>query len=365
TPMPLRRSSSSCCRRGRVAPSTSTVPAAGCSSPVSAASSVDLPLPDGPSTAVTLPRGTTRSMASSTVRPPRSRRTSVRRTAGRSECIGVQWGRSGKSGKAWPSAAEWRRSGPALSQLGRGFRIDRRERPGGRPSRSGMHAALPTGDLRRCDGSPAHCMAMPTAPDFRLYHSNALEVLAGLLAEETVRLPADGDWLRPDLVLVPQHSMRRWLQQALAERLGICANLRFVTPGEFVDMAVDANLGTAPPEDRLGPEVLRWHLLHALQQSPPAALAAFLGNAALDNVGLRNGEAAIDPLKPWSLAGALADTFEKYQAWRRDWLLAWERRAPADDWQATLWRQVARGRQHRARRIDAYLQRFGAHGEPP
>ena len=208
-------------------------------------------------------------------------------------------------------------------------------------------------------------MAMPTAPDFRLYHSNALEVLAGLLAEETVRLPADGDWLRPDLVLVPQHSMRRWLQQALAERLGICANLRFVTPGEFVDMALDANLGTAPPEDRLGPEVLRWHLLHALQQSPPAALAAFLGTAALGNVGLRNGEAAIDPLKPWSLAGALADTFEKYQAWRRDWLLAWERRAPADDWQATLWRQVARGRQHRARRIDAYLQRFGAHGDPP
>jgi len=202
-------------------------------------------------------------------------------------------------------------------------------------------------------------MAMPTAPDFRLYHSNALEVLAGLLAEETVRLPADGDWLRPDLVLVPQHSMRRWLQQALAERLGICANLRFVTPGEFVDIALDANLGTAPPEDRLGPEVLRWHLLRALQQSPPAALAAFLGNS-----DRRNGE-AVDPLKPWSLAGALADTFEKYQAWRRDWLLAWERRAPAGDWQATLWRQVARGRQHRARRIDAYLQRFGTHGEPP
>jgi exodeoxyribonuclease V gamma subunit len=201
---------------------------------------------------------------------------------------------------------------------------------------------------------------MPTAPqlqspDFRLYHSNALEVLAGLLAEETARLPADGDWLRPDVVLVPQHSMRRWLQQALAERLGICANLCFLTPGEFVDLALDANLGKAPPEDRLGPEVLRWHLLRALQASPPAALAGFL----------HAGEVDADPLKPWSLAGALAETFEKYQAWRRDWLLAWERRAPADDWQAALWRQVARGRQHRARRIDAYLQRFGTPGEAP
>ena len=76
---------------------------------------------------------------------------------------------------------------------------------------------------------------------------------------------------------------------------------------------------------------------------------------------LRDGE----PLKAWSLAGALADTYEKYQAWRRDWLLGWERRAPADDWQASLWRTVARGRQHRARRIDAYLARFGAGDEAP
>src|SRR5690606_4107630 len=57
---------------------------------VSAASSVDLPLPDGPSTAVTLPRGTSRSIPDSTVRVPRSRRTSDRRTA--MSCVGVATG---------------------------------------------------------------------------------------------------------------------------------------------------------------------------------------------------------------------------------------------------------------------------------
>ncbi|HMB43145.1 MAG TPA: exodeoxyribonuclease V subunit gamma, partial [Luteimonas sp.] len=187
---------------------------------------------------------------------------------------------------------------------------------------------------------------MPAASDFRLYHSNALEVLAGLLAAAVASVPDDGDWMRPDVVLVPQASMRRWVQQALAERLGICANLQLLTPGEFVDRALDANLGPAPAADRLAPDALRWHLLQALQQAPPAALASFL----------RDGDA----VKAWSLAGALADTYEKYQAWRRDWLLGWERRAPADDWQASLWRTIARGRQHRARRIDAYLARFGA-----
>jgi len=193
---------------------------------------------------------------------------------------------------------------------------------------------------------------MPSAPDFRLYHSNALDVLAGLLAEEAAKLPADGDWLRPDIVLVPQFSMRRWLQQVLAERLGICANLTFLTPGEFVDFALDQNLGPAPEEHRLAPETLRWHVLRELQLRPPAALDAFLDKPAL-------GEG--EPRKAWSLANALAETFEKYQAWRRDWLLGWERmehaRQAPDDWQAALWRRIGPGRQHRARRIDDYLRR--------
>jgi exodeoxyribonuclease V gamma subunit len=194
-------------------------------------------------------------------------------------------------------------------------------------------------------------MPMPATPDFRLYHSNALDVLAGLLADEIAKAPADGDWLRPDVVLVPQFSMRRWLQQVLAERLGICANLRFLTPGEFVDQALDANLGPAPDADRLAPDSLRWRLLRELETNAPPQIARF----AADHDAMRN----------WTLAGALAETFEKYQAWRRGLLQRWEAGAEPDDWQATLWRRVARGRQHRARRIGDYLQRVGAEARPP
>jgi exodeoxyribonuclease V gamma subunit len=191
-------------------------------------------------------------------------------------------------------------------------------------------------------------LAMQGRPDFRLYHGNALDVLAGLLAADIARAPADGDWLRPDVVLVPQFSMRRWLQQALAEATGICANLRFLTPGEFVDLALDANLGPAPAADRLDPDTLRWHVLREVERRPPPALARFLDDG--------------DIAKAWSLANALADTYEKYQAWRRDWLRAWEQRPPKDDWEATLWRNIARDRAHRARRIGDYLARFGDRG---
>src|SRR3546814_8999975 len=78
--------------------------------------------------------------------------------------------------------------------------------------------------------------------DFRLYHSNALDVLAALLAEE-LRAPAPGaPLLVPDTILIPQVAMRRWLQATLAARHGIAANLEFLTPGEFVQRALDANV---------------------------------------------------------------------------------------------------------------------------
>ncbi len=56
-------------------PNRVTSPATGRSSPVSAASRVDLPLPDGPSTAVMLPCGTCRETSRRIVRPLRSMRT--------------------------------------------------------------------------------------------------------------------------------------------------------------------------------------------------------------------------------------------------------------------------------------------------
>ena len=191
-------------------------------------------------------------------------------------------------------------------------------------------------------------MTPPKAPDFRLYHGNALDVLAELLAD-ALRTPAPGQsLLAPDTILIPQAAMRRWLQATLAQRHGIAANLEFLTPGEFVARALDGNLGKT--DDDLAAASLHWHLYAAL--SDPALLAK---PAMAQLAAYMAGD---DPLKPWALAGELAKVFEKYQAWRRDWLLRWEAGADRDDPQAILWRVVAAGRNHRVRRIQAYLARF-------
>ena len=195
------------------------------------------------------------------------------------------------------------------------------------------------------------------APDFRLYHSNALEVLAGVLAE-VLRTPAPGaSLLEPDVVLIPQVAMRRWLQATLAARHGVAANIAFLTPGEFVAQVLAANAEPGEAEaDELDAAALQWHLYAALVDRDllaQPALSAIAAHVAGD-----------DPLRAWSLAGELATVFEKYQAWRRDWLLRWEAGADPDDPQAILWRRVARGRPHRARRIQRYLDRFAAADAP-
>ena len=93
------------------------------------------------------------------------------------------------------------------------------------------------------EGALIHNMAMHKAPDFRLYHSNSLDVLASLLAH-ALREPAAGQpLLAADIVLIPQVAMRRWLQSTLAAEYGIAANLEFLTPGEFVAKALKANIG--------------------------------------------------------------------------------------------------------------------------
>ena len=190
--------------------------------------------------------------------------------------------------------------------------------------------------------------------DFRLYDSNALDLLAQLLAAELARPAAGQSPLEPELILIPQVAMRRWLQATLAEQYGIAANLEFLTPGEFVARALKANV---PGEkDDLDAASLQWQLHAALgdaalmAQPPMQALAAYLGDG--------------DALKRWSLAGELGSVFEKYQAWRRDLLLHWEQGGDGADAQAVLWRQIAAGRNHRARRIQAYLDGFEGDGQP-
>src|SRR6476659_8277621 len=118
---------------------------------------------------------------------------------------------------------------------------------------------MPEPRVARAATSCGKMTRMAAASDFRLYHSNSLEILAALMAEELRRPAAGQGLLAPDVVVIPQPSMRRWLQATLAQAHGIAANIVFLTPGELVAQVLDANVdGRA---DDLDAEAMRWRLL--------------------------------------------------------------------------------------------------------
>ncbi|MEA3220867.1 exodeoxyribonuclease V subunit gamma [Immundisolibacter sp.] len=175
-----------------------------------------------------------------------------------------------------------------------------------------------------------------------IHRSNRLERLADRLCE-VIAAPL-GAPLAPETILVPNPGMARWLSLAVAQRLGVAANLDCVFPAAFVWRvlrAQDAGLPPTPPAEQ-GP------LLFGL-------LAAFAGPDRPAEV--ERYLAADDGLKAWQLARRLADCYQRYQVFRPDWLAAWEVGADAG-WDARLWRQLAAGRPHQGRLLIDLAQRL-------
>jgi len=165
----------------------------------------------------------------------------------------------------------------------------------------------------------------------KLYQSNRLEKLTDLLAaviSEPLQSP-----LTPETVVVQHPGMGRWLSLRLAERLGICANIRFPLPAGFIWEMFRHLLDEVPEHNRFEPTVLRWRILGLLDELESHPLfkpvQAYLKDA--------------DDLKRLGLVKRITEAFDQYLIYRPDWILAWERgesAAQGDVWQAELWRQL-------------------------
>ncbi len=163
----------------------------------------------------------------------------------------------------------------------------------------------------------------------QIHFGNRIEGLADALAATLAVAPPAAP-LEPETIVIGHVGMDEWLKRALAERLGIAANLEFQQPAAFVWRmlrARDPDLPRSSPLDR-GPLV--WRLYAALgEPGQPAEVVDYL----------RAG----DELSRFELAEALAGVFEQYQIYRPEWILDWEAGESQSDaaWQAALWRRIA------------------------
>jgi exodeoxyribonuclease V gamma subunit len=164
-----------------------------------------------------------------------------------------------------------------------------------------------------------------------LHRSNRLEALADALAA-ILSVPADGV-LAAETVVVQSLGMRRWIQLGLAQRAGVAMNVRFPFPAGFADEVLRAALPEEPATSAFSREVLPWRVLGLF----PELLAR---PAFAELRGYAEGEPRA--LKTFQLAQKVAAVFDRYIAYRPEWLLDWQK-GREDHWQAQLWRELVRG----------------------
>ncbi len=168
---------------------------------------------------------------------------------------------------------------------------------------------------------------------FTLTQSNRFEYLLDrLLANLAAEAP--GPFEAP-VVIVPSTAIRRRVELAQADRVGVCANLEFAYLAQWLWQQV-GRVVEVPATSPFAPAVLAWRILARLEEPAFAAahprLGAYLAGA--------------DPLMRFDLAQTVARVFDHYLTYRADWLAAWLagrslNLGEDEDWQAALWRRLA------------------------
>jgi exodeoxyribonuclease V gamma subunit len=175
-----------------------------------------------------------------------------------------------------------------------------------------------------------------------LVHSNSMQALAERLAERLAGAAADV--LEPEVVVVPSAGVARWLKYRLAERHGVCANVEFPYPAQFIWRLFASLLPEVPDTSPFDASVMTWRLYGLLGRLsserpdlPPAfgRLHAYLTRS--------------DARGRLELASRIAALFDQYLVYRPDWLQRWaaaQAVLPGLDedeaWQAALWRELLR-----------------------
>ena len=169
--------------------------------------------------------------------------------------------------------------------------------------------------------------------------SNQLEFLLTSLLQRLQRTPASP--FTPDEIIIPSAAMRRKIDMAITDAMGVCANVQFA----FLARWLWQQIGTALDDEEASPfdpPVMAWRLF-ALFDDPSVIsthprLQRYLQHA--------------DPVMRFDLATRTATLFEHYLTYRPDWVAQWshgdqasmpgasEAQIADQRWQAALWQRL-------------------------
>jgi|GEM_PF-3234644 len=162
--------------------------------------------------------------------------------------------------------------------------------------------------------------------------------------ETKLRENPNSNLLEPDIIIVPNRDIGRWIQVKRTTESGISANLEFVLPANFIhrlNLAADKNYESKLPDKfRLG-----WMIY--------AELAADINGEQYPDLNQyiskqKGDESGALSLRRFQLAVKTADIYDQYQLFRPDWISSWNRGEQPEElrdiktahWQMQLWNNI-------------------------
>lgn len=172
-----------------------------------------------------------------------------------------------------------------------------------------------------------------------IHTSHQLEQLASKFVS-IVNSPLDNVFT-PELVVVQNRGMARWLSMHQADIASISANTEFLFPAEFMWKLLRLVSSDIPEQSQCNPETLRFHIMAELTNNIkdyPELHHYILFNNSSDSI---NEKAC------WDLSAELAQLLDQYLFYRSDWIREWEssnNEAPLN-WQARLWQRCVKDKE--------------------
>ncbi len=191
-----------------------------------------------------------------------------------------------------------------------------------------------------------------------------MQGLSSVLAE------AGGNPVLPRWIAVQSRGMKQWISLNLAERLGICANIRFVFPRPLVDELLSRFRPFESSGEPVAEDFFFWSALKLIRENMSlkelSGIEAYLRGDSGDK-------------KMFQVSQKIAALFDDYEVYRPDMLLDWQNQGKKDalkdplmEWQAFLFQKMMETcpEQHLAFKTHAFFsgfekEKFTMDGLPP
>ncbi len=173
-----------------------------------------------------------------------------------------------------------------------------------------------------------------------LHTSNQLEQLATQYARVTNE-PLKNVF-EPELLVVQNSGMARYLSMHVADLAGISANTEALFPAEFMWKLLRIVSPDVSKQSECSPDALRFHIMQELTDNPDdyPELKHYIINKNSNN---KENKASVNESPTWDLSGEISQLLDQYLFYRSDWIREWEAgEFDNSNWQARLWNRCVK-----------------------